>query len=116
MLVDKVEQQILRAVELVAGWPPKGVSAAFDCEQFVGNIVFDELPNHMLGLFVGDGDVFRSMDKQVRILFLYLPCITDIFVPFPPSGIPFNLYHRETLWSNTEKSLEEMHKEFLLDK
>ena len=30
-----------------------------------------------------------------------LHCFTHIFVQFDPSDTPHNLYHRETLWSNT---------------
>jgi len=36
------------------------------------------------------------------------------FYQFPPSDIPYNLYHSETLWSKTSKSGEEI-QEFLLD-
>jgi hypothetical protein len=45
---------------------------------------------------------------RIGIWFLYLPCFTHIFIQFPPFDIPYNLYHRETLWSNTEKSGKEM--------
>jgi len=41
---------------------------------------------------------------KIGIWFLRLPCFTLIFVQFPPSDIPYNLYHRETFLSNTEKS------------
>ena len=35
----------------------------------------------------------------IGIWFLRLLCFTLIFVQFPPSDLPYNLYHRETLWS-----------------
>ncbi len=38
-----------------------------------------------------------------------LPCFAHIFIQFPPSYIPYNPYHRETLWSNTKKSGEEIY-------
>jgi len=47
--------------------------------------------------------------KKIGNWFLYLPRFTHISIQFPPSDIPYNLYHRETLWPNTEKSGEEMY-------
>ncbi len=38
------------------------------------------------------------------IWFLCLPCFAHIFVQFPHFNIPYNQYHKETLWSKTKKS------------
>jgi len=53
-------------------------------------------------------NLFKKAIK-IGIWFLYLPCFTHISIQFPPFDIPYNLYNRETLWSNTEKSGEEMY-------
>jgi hypothetical protein len=40
-------------------------------------------------------------------LVFVLAVLYSHFIQFPPFDIPYNLYHRETLWSNTEKSGKE---------
>jgi len=41
-------------------------------------------------------------------LIFVLAVLYSHFIQFPPLDIPYGLYHRETLWSNTEKTGKEM--------
>ncbi|GAH17654.1 unnamed protein product, partial [marine sediment metagenome] len=50
----------------------------------------------------------KGPDKEVLDLVFVLAVLYSHFIQFPPFDIPYNLYHRKTLWSNTEKSGKEM--------
>jgi len=45
----------------------------------------------------------EDVNVQDRNLVFVLAVLYSHFIQFPPFDIPYNLYHRETLWSNTEK-------------
>ncbi len=55
---------------------------------------------------------FKAKEKKMDVKMKEL--IPHASSQFPPSGIPYNLYYRDTLWSNTTKSGKEIYPQRIL--